>query len=399
MIVKELFPASFNNVPFLMEASDTTNGRKTVTHEYPNKKFRYVEDMGEHLRTFDIKAIITGSGVEYYLLREAFIFALQKKGIGMLMHPFYGAVSVVVAKPYTISEDMSRVGECVFSIHFEEANENVYPQLSGGTTASIAAYLQDIAPYLAAAAVAEITTAFQKNIPDMGNKMAEFSTSLDTVILPFNTADDSLNDFRSNNANFYNTRYSLISTKTDLGTSVQSLLSDFDFLALTSEYGYSLNSKVYYFGRDDINILTAPTVTPLIVERINNRLTFNSVVNAFILLNLYSNATLITYVDDQQLASISSDLEEKHQYLMNNNNLPKNIIDMLETARSETRKFFNDLSVNISKVISVQTNTTPLSVLLYDYYENFDNENEIVSLNGILDATTIGGTIKVLTTQ
>jgi prophage DNA circulation protein len=127
-LLDRLYSASFNGIPFLMSSSDMSYARKTVTHEYPNKKFRYVEDLGENLKSFDIRAIITGD--DYLILREAFIISLQMKGVGILIHPFYGALTVVV-KNYTVSEDMTRVGECIFTITFQEAYLNIFPEFLG----------------------------------------------------------------------------------------------------------------------------------------------------------------------------------------------------------------------------------------------------------------------------
>ena len=45
----QLFTATFNGVPFLVDSSDMTYGRKTKGFEYPNKKYRYREDLGENL--------------------------------------------------------------------------------------------------------------------------------------------------------------------------------------------------------------------------------------------------------------------------------------------------------------------------------------------------------------
>ena len=104
-LLDRLYSASFNGIPFLMSSSDMSYARETVTHEYPNKKFRYV-------------------------LREAFIISLQMKGVGILIHPFYGALTVVV-KNYTVSEDMTRVGECIFTITFQEAYLNIFPEFLG----------------------------------------------------------------------------------------------------------------------------------------------------------------------------------------------------------------------------------------------------------------------------
>jgi hypothetical protein len=237
---------------------------------------------------------------------------------------------------------------------------------------------------------------FQGNIKDLADKMGEISTDLGNIIQPFNTENDALNDFNAANVDYQNNKYGIIENKTTIGDKTKNLFDSFYYVAITPEDGYKMNSKAYYFGIDDT------VINPLNLQakqRLSNRLTYNSCVNCFVLLNLYSNAFLINYLDDQQLIAITNDLEAKYRYLMDNNNFPRDIIVSLENFRAQARKYFDQLEVNISKVISVETKEMPLSVLLYQYYENFDNENEILSLNNVFDSTVIGGQIKILTSQ
>jgi len=389
-LLNQLYSASFNGVEFLMSGSDMTLSRKTVTHEYPNKKYRYVEDMGENLKAFEVRAVITGNN--FLVRREALIVALQIKGIGVLVHPFYGVLSVVVKK-YTVSEEMTRIGECIFTITFEEAYSNIFPQFLGINLSGFDDMAEQIAGQTADYLKDNISTSFQRNISDLGNKMGGLTQNLNSVVEPVNTENNALNDFNLANTSYNSNRYALIEDTTNLGSDTKNLFDSFNYLAKDSTSGYKLNSKVYYFGDDDTVI---NPITPQSKERLSNRITYNSCINCFILLNLFDNALAITYLDDQQLDQITSDLEEKYQYLMSNNNLPRDIVIALEKLRATARKYFEQLNVNISKVISVDSPTLPLSVLLYQLYDGFDNESEIVSLNSLKDSTVMNGNIKVL---
>jgi prophage DNA circulation protein len=55
---KKLRIASFKGVEFHYQDSTIDGGRKTVTHEYPDSRIRYVEDLGQLEKTFSITAII-----------------------------------------------------------------------------------------------------------------------------------------------------------------------------------------------------------------------------------------------------------------------------------------------------------------------------------------------------
>lgn len=390
-LFNQLFKATYNGVEFLVDSADMQQGRKTQTFEYPNKKYRYVEDLGENLRTFDINAIITGDD-DYLLKRELFILALQKKGIGVLTHPFYGLVFVVV-KTYTVSEDLTLLGQCSIRITFEEAQLNIYPISGDEGIASIEGIINETAPYLEAFFATSFSTSFKHNTADAANKCDKLNNSLQPS-KPVETTANILNDFNKKSEDFRNNKYKLLQNNNDLANAITDLLAAFNNLGQTDEASYELNASVYYYGIDDIPI---KDTTAERHQRIFNRQILNSYVNCILLQTLYTNALQIIYLDDQQIAAKESDLENKYQYLMNNNVLTIDVLRRLEKLRNIVKKFFNRLKVNVSKVITVNVPKTPLTVLLYRYYAGFDNENEIIALNNLNNVTKISGDIKILT--
>lgn len=389
-----LFAASFKGVPFLMDGSDLSAGRKTVVHEYPNKDFRFVEDMGKNLRTYVIRGVVSASdGITYRILRSSLQTAFDSKAPGTLIHPIDGAVNVSCTT-YTFTEELTKLGECTFTATFLENFENIFPSAVIGSPNYIIELTSLIAPILINFVATKFATRYKKNIPDAATKLLKLTVSLNNFGTPVNTSDNALNIFKTKSNDFVENRYTSIQSPSTLGASTADLLSSFNEVALTYGYGYKINSDNYEFGKDDVYI--NPTTEEL-KERINNRSTLNSIINALLLMNLYNNAVLVNYYDDLQLDRITADLENKYQYLLANNNLTDDILYQLETLRNEMRKFFDNISVNISKVSTINIKPIPLSVLLYTYYENFDNEDEILSLNDIFDPTKIEGDIKILT--
>lgn len=366
-------------------------GRKTQTFEYPNKKYRYVEDLGENLRTFDIDAVISGND-DYLIKRENFINALQTKGTGILTHPFYGVIYVVV-KSYTITENLTTLGECTIKINFEETKSNIYPIAGNEGLAAIEGLINDILPFLQASFVTQFLLRFKHNTTDAAYKLDKLNTSLQPN-RPVFTEDNALNDFNARSIAFSEQKYELLQNNTNLATSISDLLDSFNNLGQTKDDSYSLNASIYYYGIDDIPIKDTTSERH---ERITNRKVLNSYINCLILEALYDNALQLTYLDDQQIAIKEKDLEEKYQYLIANNLLTDEVLSKLQQLRNTVKKFFNALKVNVSKIITVNVPKTPLTVLLYRYYANFDNENEIVSLNNLNNVTKISGNIDILT--
>ena len=390
-LFNQLFIATYNGVPFLVDASDMRYGRKTQTFEYPNKKYRYVEDLGENLRTFDIEAVVSGDD-DYLLRREALILALQVKGIGVLTHPFYGMVFVVV-KNYTVSENLTKLGECSFKITFEEARQNIFPVSGDESLATIEGIINEALPYVEAAFVTQFSLSFKHNTSDAAEKSDKLNNSLQPS-QAVTTENNVYNDFVSKSNNFSANKYKLMQNNTTFVSAISDLLDAYNNLGNTSDVSYLLNSSVYYFGSDDI---TVQGTTAERTQRILNRKIYNNYVNAYLLMNLYINALQITYLDDQQIKTKEIDLEEKYQYLINNNILGSDVLQRLETLRTSVTKFYKQLKTNISKIITVNVPKTPLTVLLYRYYAAFDNEDEIIALNDLNNVTQISGDIKILT--
>lgn len=395
-LFNELFAANYNGIPFLVNNSSLKQGRKTITHEYPDVKYRFVEDKGQNLRTFTLQGIVTGD--DYLALREALIIALNTKGKGILTHPFYGIVTVYV-KDYSVNEDMTKIGECVFDMTFEEAAEGIFPIASFSNIPAINTAIDAVIPLLSGGIETGITTSFKQNITPAASKCDVLSTNLiNNLEISSNYNADNLNNFKVENKKFYDDRFYLVQNSTDFGNSLTSLLTSYNNLALEPYDQYTINAKNYYFGQDDVYIYNINTLK--FSEQKKNDLLINNVINAQLLLNLYATATLIAYKDNLQINKIYSDLEEKYIYLINTSSLDSDIMLLIEDIRKQINIFFNNLKVNTSKVVDVSINyETPLSILLYNFYENFENEDEIISLNNIYDTGVIAGDIKLLSTN
>ena len=50
--------ASFRGVPFGVTADESEGGRRTVTHEFPQRETPYVEDLGGAPRRFTVQAFV-----------------------------------------------------------------------------------------------------------------------------------------------------------------------------------------------------------------------------------------------------------------------------------------------------------------------------------------------------
>jgi len=133
---EKLQKASFRGIPFFMKSADTQVGRRINTHEFPYRDDAEVEDMGKAARGFSVSAFVIGN--DYIEKRDALIEALEKRGSGILVHPYYGIMSAALTEPARISENMSKKGGIAeFSISFIAVSEREFTQVLTNTKENI----------------------------------------------------------------------------------------------------------------------------------------------------------------------------------------------------------------------------------------------------------------------
>ena len=110
-----LLPASFRGVPFGVTSDGLDTGRRTAKHEFPGRDKPYVEDLGRRTRSFSIEGFVVGA--DYANRRNELLAALEKPGVGVLVHPYYGEMSVQVDS-VKVSHSALDGGMAVFSISF-----------------------------------------------------------------------------------------------------------------------------------------------------------------------------------------------------------------------------------------------------------------------------------------
>lgn len=111
-------------MPFFIEAHTLDGGRRAVLHEFPERDDPYTEDLGRRGRTYAVDAHIIGS--DYFRQRDALIRALERKGSGILIHPYLGRKDVQVTN-FSMTESIDEGRICKFSITFLERGRVINP--------------------------------------------------------------------------------------------------------------------------------------------------------------------------------------------------------------------------------------------------------------------------------
>ncbi|WP_083940892.1 DNA circularization protein [Pseudoduganella violaceinigra] len=137
----QLQPASFRGVPFDVVAGSLTAGRRLARHEYPQRDFPYLEDMGRRAREYKVEAYVIGP--DYMSGRDQLLAAIEEEGPGQLVHRYYGTKLVVVAE-CELSESTEFGGLAKFTLHFVESGEQAQPTVGIDSGAELLE-VQDVA--------------------------------------------------------------------------------------------------------------------------------------------------------------------------------------------------------------------------------------------------------------
>jgi prophage DNA circulation protein len=124
--------ASFRGVEFHFEDSSLDAGRRQQIHVYPGRDIPYAEDLGRKAREFALTGYVIGD--DYIVRRDAILAAIEKKGSGALVHPYWGERNVVVTQ-CKILETRAEGRMARLDFTFIEAGENRFPDASTATAA------------------------------------------------------------------------------------------------------------------------------------------------------------------------------------------------------------------------------------------------------------------------
>lgn len=388
-IQDNLFTASFRGVSFLVEGGDTSAGKKVVPHEYPKQSHDYDEDLGNKQRSFEVRAVVTGEN--YFARRTALIAALRAPEAGLLVHPFYGLVLVIV-KEYSLSEDITTLGECRISISFKETGPNIFPIDVGIGASGVGELVNTALSLLAGELATKIYVDDKRNVNPIAQKLTDLGGLLGTTLPTPALVDKTNKDIFAENLKQYNASvYSMAQNTSELSVKTSGILSDFNNIFEDAEYAYNATKRIFSYGNNDTK-LSVDTV--YLETREQNNIILNGSVRATAFCNLLFWAVKIEYSDNEKLNIVKQYLIETYENILFNSDLDRNTEIALANVFYAAKNFL--LTLNIGQIENISIAPTPITALLYNYYGNFDYEEEIASINNIANVSNISGDIKIL---
>ena len=408
-ILTQLHQASFDGVVFLIDSSRTEGGRKTATHEFVNSDNRTTEDLGRLLKTFKIKGTISGSGQQYFIDRDRLITALEGRGSKVLEHPFFGRVNVV-AKPYTLIEELTDLGAATFDMVFERSDSVILPQpdlssltaVSTAATAAAGECTADVASVFNQPTGLSANPESQKKSESLLGKVSETFSRINNQVVGSTEDVASLNSLVSG---FSSDIVALTSNPQALSNEILKLVNAVD-ITLQADLSQALTifGDLFDFNRGSSNIgratdigSTGNTISTVEAEIILNEQVVTRQLGMAALTFAYTDIAITEFNNVDELEAAQDVLEEEFQFLYDDQTMPSNTLLSLQKLRDEANKFFEQQKLTINDITSIDIKRMPSQVLTYALYGNLDLAQEIVDLNNNPDVSFYDGTILALT--
>lgn len=134
---ERLQPASLGGVPFEVDTSTASLGRRVVVHEYPGNDEHWVEDLGAggDAKPLRVQGFVIGDN--YDQRRDALIEITNKEEAVTLIHPRWGAVDVKATAESTVSETTREGGIATFSLVLVRVGVRKFPATQADSVAAV----------------------------------------------------------------------------------------------------------------------------------------------------------------------------------------------------------------------------------------------------------------------
>ena len=382
----------FRDAFFFYQESSGSGGRKTQTHEYPNKTERYVEDLGGLEKKFTLN-VFTDDNVSYSE-RDALIKELDKAGVGTLVHPSFGDLEVVVVG-YTFAESVKELGITKFTINFEVASQNVLPTKTTATKGRLAQLKSDI--------LGDNEKAFDDGWQSVKNAKAKFDSGVKTLKRTANKinniakqiqgAGDSFADAITSLNQIVNSANKLVQAPAVLASNLRTSFDNLGVAFKNSKDLFNTTKKLFGFNESDQAIVGNSQIQKDIKT---NQDQLNNFVNVAVLAIAYDASVNIEYNNLQELNQVIADLENGFNQLPDT--IDKNLRDALLQMKIEATNIFSELAISLPNVASYNViNPISLNNLIFKLYGSLELKETIRLLNNFGDTSQIQGNIKILT--
>jgi prophage DNA circulation protein len=408
-VMDQLQAASYKGFSFLVGSETTSAGKKIAVHEYPNSGKRFVEELGILPQTYTFPATVHGDVSLRLRLEEI----LNESGLGTLVHPIYGTVDVV-AGPYSVSSNQTRIGEFTFDLTFYVSETNVTPSVETTSQTQITSQVDTVATSVGDALEATYTEpTFTDSVLDARAKVDTFFATMQQQAAALTSPiTDKLSDFNSLMTSFRGGVTGIVQTASNLREAVDSTFLEFSNLVNLPADLSDAWASIIDFGSTDQAI---SNTTLKRAEISGNRTTVNDCIQIQALARSYEASAYTSYLTSDQLANDKARIEDDFQRIAVDAADPvvdvttpgvtvasRLIIDpetrnSLHTLRALYEDTTKQLQQNAWRVVDIDPGITSLFLASYRYYGDTDNLELLQSLNPGINHTRSIDTVKAVT--
>lgn len=374
-----LRPASFRGVPFFIETSQFTTGRRIQLHEFPDRDEPFPEDLGKNTRTFRVEGHILG---DYWDVKDQLIEACEQEGPGELIHPYYGTRQVQVG-PVSFDEDTLEGQFLKVTFLFYESGDNRFPKAIDDKQVA----LENDAD----AALAAAKDDFDESFSVLGFAGFVVDTARSAVENAADAFEEATAGIVQTAEQIADLAFSIRNLKAEVNDLLQSpqLLSQrlLDSLSLMEEAlgvpegKLQAHSTLFQFaGNPTENFIET---TPSRIQQKNNEDVINNFIRRAALIKGTIQAAEVEY-DSAQAATRQR--EELVDLIENQaiNATDDNVFKTLGDLNAQLVEVLPDVDAELPNIKTVELNASTHSLALaYDLFENSEAEQDIIDRNGI----------------
>lgn len=400
---KDLQPASYRGVPFLVASESVSRGKKTAVHEYPNTDVRFTEELGKLPPTFQIEAIVHGDDA----LNQRFRLenALEKNGRGLLIHPIYGRLEVVTLE-FSVSSNQTSLGQYSFQISFSKSRANITPTPSASTSSKVSS------------AAKILRGTLNKKIEDIyktPTTQFNYESVRDTLLNSLGAARSRINStvglsskgsatfnrvYRSITGNISSTIFSASSLRDSITLFYSSALDSSEFTSqLDSAWSRLVDTPIVPPGNAD---------TSKHVEREQNNTLIVEHQRLTSLVNSYEAKAYKDYTTEEDLVKDRSFLDQNYRSFLNGANEDIADAGLASIAEDlEVRNQFADLRVvakdvfdekekTVFRIVDIDPGKSSMALTTFRYYGDLALLDQIIGLNTSVNSANFNKAIKSL---
>lgn len=389
----ELLDATFRGIPFFVEVGELVTGRRTVDHETAySEDEQFVEDMGRKGRAFPVEAYLVGD--DYLLAKERLLKALETKGPGELVHPYYGTRLVQVGT-VRVRENAKEGGTCQLSIEFK-ATRSKSP--APKSVADGAANVKTSAASAKAAIGSEFLAKFQVlagYVDSVSGALQSAAAAVDKVTSTVSLGTQALAKLKRSVAGVESSASALAAAPSQLLAQTTALVEALGeaLIAASPHNVIGAMLKLYDFSPG----VRPPTTTP---NREIEQTNFDATQLLFQRLVLVQAATMAieqtfaSYDDAVAARATITDLIDEQAEIAADDTYPA-----LDQLRADLVSAVPGEANDLPKLVEYTPHATmPSLVVAYDLYGNLSKEADLLARNTIRHAGFITGgvTLEVL---